>query len=153
MTEAHLTLNDRLTQEMKEAMKQRNQVRLDVIRMIRSQLKYMQIQKGTDFSSEDEILVLQREAKKRREAIEAYEKANATRHLEKEKAELAIIQEYLPKALTEEELTSIIDRIIADTGASTPKDIGKVMQPVMAEVRGKADGRLIQELVRRKLGG
>ena len=148
-----MTLNDRLTQELKEAMKQRNQVRLDVIRMIRSQLKYMQIQKGADFSSEDEILVLQREAKKRREAIEAYEKGNAIKQLEKEKAELEIIQEYLPKALTAEELTSIIDRIIGETGAASPKDIGKVMQPVMAEVRGKADGKLVQEIVRTKLGG
>lgn len=153
MTEGYVTLNDRLAQEMKEAMKQRNQVRLDVIRMIRSQLKYMQIQKGADFSSEDEILVLQREAKKRREAIEAYEKANAAKQLNKEKAELAIIQEYLPKALTEGELNTIIDRFITETGATSPKDIGKVMQPIMAEVRGKADGKQVQELVRKKLGG
>jgi len=136
-----------------EAMKQRDQVRVDVIRMIRSQLKYTQIQKGADFSSEDEILVLQRESKKRREAIEAYEIAKAITRLEKEKTELAIIQQYMPKALSAEELTSVIDRIITETGAATPKDIGKVMQPLMSEVRGKADGRLVQELVRKKLGG
>jgi len=136
-----------------DAMKQRNQVRVDVIRMIRSQLKYTQIQKGADFSSEDEILVLQREAKKRREAIEAYEIANAITRLEKEKTEMAIIQEYMPKALSAEELTTVIERIIAETGAATPKDIGKVMPPLMSEVRGKADGKLVQELVRKKLGG
>lgn len=148
-----MSLSDRLTQDLMEAMKQRDQVRVDVIRMIRSQLKYTQIQKGADFSSEDEILVLQRESKKRREAIEAYEIAKAITRLEKEKTELAIIQQYMPKALSAEELTSVIDRIITETGAATPKDIGKVMQPLMSEVRGKADGRLVQELVRKKLGG
>jgi len=148
-----VSLSDRLTQDLMEAMKQRDQVRVDVIRMIRSQLKYTQIQKGADFSSEDEILVLQRESKKRREAIEAYEIAKAITRLEKEKTELAIIQQYMPKALSAEELTSVIDRIITETGAATPKDIGKVMQPLMSEVRGKADGRLVQELVRKKLGG
>lgn len=148
-----MSLSDRLTQDLMDAMKQRNQVRVDVIRMIRSQLKYTQIQKGADFSSEDEILVLQREAKKRREAIEAYEIANAITRLEKEKTEMAIIQEYMPKALSAEELTTVIERIIAETGAATPKDIGKVMPPLMSEVRGKADGKLVQELVRKKLGG
>jgi uncharacterized protein YqeY len=147
-----LTLSERLTQDLKEATKQRDQVKLNVIRMIRSQLKYAQIQKGTDFSSEDEILVLQREAKKRREAIEAYHKVNAKEKMVKEQAELAIVQKYLPEALTEGELNDIMDRIIADTGAASLKDIGKVMQPLMAEVRGKADGKTVQELVRNKLG-
>ena len=147
-----MTLSERLTQDLKEATKQRDQVKLNVIRMIRSQLKYAQIQKGTDFSSEDEILVLQREAKKRREAIEAYQKVDALEQMEKEKAELAVIQAYLPEALTEQELEDIINKIIADTGADSLKDIGKVMQPLMAEVRGKADGKTVQELVRKKLG-
>ncbi|KPK74487.1 MAG: hypothetical protein AMJ79_13985 [Phycisphaerae bacterium SM23_30] len=147
-----MTLSERLTQDLKEATKQRDQVKLNVIRMIRSQLKYAQIQKGTDFSSEDEIMVLQQEARKRREAIEAYQKANAMAQMKKEQAELAIVQKYLPAALTEEELNDIIDKIITDTGAASPKDIGKVMQPVMAEVLGKADGKIVQELVRKKLG-
>ena len=147
-----MTLSERLTQDLKEATKQRDQVKLNVIRMIRSQLKYALIQKGTDFSSEDEILVLQREAKKRREAIEAYQKVDALEQMAKEQAELAFLQKYLPTALTEDELKDIIDKIIADTGAASPKDIGKVMQPLMAEVRGKADGKTVQELVQKKLG-
>ena len=148
-----MTLSERLALEQKEAMKQRDQLKLNVIRMIRSQLKYMQIQKGTDFSSEDELLVLQREARKRQEAIDAYQQVNAIEKMESEKAELAIIQTYLPSALSEEELISIIDRIIAENQATNPKDIGKVMKPVMSEVRGRADGKVVQELVRKKLGG
>jgi len=148
-----VTLSERLALEQKEAMKQRDQLKLNVIRMIRSQLKYMQIQKGTDFSSEDELLVLQREARKRQEAIDAYQQANALEKMESEKAELKIIQTYLPSALSEEELSSIIDRIIAENQAINPKDIGKVMKPLMTEVRGRADGKVVQELVRKKLGG
>jgi uncharacterized protein YqeY len=148
-----VTLSERLTIDLKEAMKQRNQLKLNVIRSIRSQLKYMQIQKGTDFSSDDELLVLNREARKRQEAIDAYQQANAIEKMESEKAELAIIQTYLPSALSEEELSSIIDRVITESQANNPKDIGKVMKPLMVEVRGRADGKVVQELVRRKLGG
>lgn len=148
-----MTLNDQLALDLKVAMKQRDQLKLNVVRMIRSQLKYAQIQKGTDFSSDDEMLVLQREARKRQEAIEAYQQVNAVEQMEREKAELEIVRSYLPAALSEEELVAIIDHVIAENQAAGPKDIGKVMKPLMAEVRGKADGKVVQELVRKKLGG
>ena len=117
--------------------------------MIRSQLKYAQIQKGTDFSSEDELLVLQKEAKKRRESIVAFEKGNAMAQLEKEKQAMEILQEYLPKALTEDVLHQIIDEIIIETNATSLKNLRKVMFLLMQEVRGKADGKLVQEIVRK----
>jgi hypothetical protein len=120
--------------------------------MIRSQMKYSQIQQGTDFSSEHELMVLEKEAKKRKEAIEAYQQSDATDRIAQEEAELAIIQEYLPKALTEDELKEIVTRVIAETGATTMKDIGMVMRPIMSEVRGRADGKAVQEMVRGILG-
>jgi uncharacterized protein YqeY len=116
--------------------------------MIRSQMKYSQIQQGTDFSSEHELMVLEKEAKKRKEAIEAYRQSGNDDRIAQEEAELAIIQEYLPKALTEDELKEIVTRIINETGATTMKDIGMVMRPIMSEVRGRADGKVVQELVR-----
>jgi uncharacterized protein YqeY len=147
-----VTLSDKLSHDLKQAMKQRDQLKISVIQMIRSQLQYTQIQRGADFSSQDEILVLQQEAKKRREAIDIYQKANVAEKVERQEAELAIIETYLPQALTEQELKDIIDKTIAEVGATSPKDIGKVMQPLMAEVRGRADGRVVQQLVRAKLG-
>jgi uncharacterized protein YqeY len=147
-----VTLSDKLSHDLKQAMKQRDQLKISVIQMIRSQLQYTQIQRGADFSSQDEILVLQQEAKKRREAIDIYQKANVAEKVERQEAELAIVETYLPQALTEQELKDIIDKTIAEVGATSPKDIGKVMQPLMAEVRGRADGRVVQQLVRAKLG-
>lgn len=143
-----MSLSDKLTQDLRDAMKQRDQLRVSVIRMIRSQMKYSQIQQGTDFSSEHELMVLEKEAKKRKEAIKAYKQVGADDRIAQEEAELAIIQEYLPKALTENELKEIVTRVITESGATTIKDIGKVMNPIMSEVRGRADGKAVQELVR-----
>lgn len=147
-----MSLSDKLAQDLKDAMKQRDQLRVSVIRMIRSQMKYSQIQQGTDFSSEHELMVLEKEAKKRKEAIEAYQHSDAADRIAQEEAELAIIQEYLPKALAEDELKEIVTRVIAETGATTMKDIGMVMKPIMSEVRGRADGKMVQEMVRGMLG-
>ena len=143
-----MSLSDKLTQDLRDAMKQRDQLRVSVIRMIRSQMKYSQIQQGTDFSSEHELMVLEKEAKKRKEAIKTYKQVGADDRIAQEEAELAIIQEYLPKALTENELKEIVTRVITESGATTIKDIGKVMNPIMSEVRGRADGKAVQELVR-----
>ena len=147
-----MSLSDKLAQDLKDAMKQRDRLRVSVIRMIRSQMKYSQIQQGTDFSSEHELIVLEKEAKKRKEAIEAYQQSGAADRIAQEEAELAIIQEYLPKALTEDELKEIVTRVIIETGATTMKDIGMVMKPIMSEVRGRADGKVVQELVGGILG-
>ena len=143
-----MSLSDKLTQDLRDAMKQRDQLRVSVIRMIRSQMKYSQIQQGTDFSSEHELMVLEKEAKKRKEAIKTYKQVGADDRIAQEEAELAIIQEYLPKALTEDELKEIVTRVITESGATTIKDIGKVMNPIMSEVRSRADGKTVQELVR-----
>ena len=147
-----MSLSDKLAQDLRDAMKQRDRLRVSVIRMIRSQMKYSQIQQGTDFSSEHELIVLEKEAKKRKEAIEAYQQSGAADRIAQEEAELAIIQEYLPKALTEDELKEIVTRVIIETGATTMKDIGMVMKPIMSEVRGRADGKVVQELVGGILG-
>jgi uncharacterized protein YqeY len=101
---------------------------------------------------DEEVQALITAAKKRKEAIEMYEKAGRKDLADTERQELAVIQGYLPQQLTREEAEAVIRRVIADTGASGPKDMGKVMGPVMKELKGRIDGAVIQELVKSKLG-
>ncbi len=146
-----MSLQEKLTEEMKAAMKAKDTVRLSTIRMLRGQLKNRQIEKGEELTPEEEIAVLQNAAKKRKEAIAAYEKSGRDDLLEKEQQELAIISEFLPKQLSESEIEEVVTRVIADVGATSMKEMGQVMKGAMAELKGRADGKLVQEIVRRKL--
>ncbi len=144
-------LQDKLNEDMKAAMKQAEKLRLETIRMLRAQMKNTQIDKRQPLTPEDEIAVLQNAAKKRREAIEMYKKGGRDDLLEKETAELAIISEYLPQALSEEEVRALIDAVIQETGATTAADFGKVMGKVAQQTKGRADGKVVQQLVRERL--
>ena len=146
-----MSLQEKLTEEMKAAMKAKDTVRLSTIRMLRGQLKNRQIEKGEELTPEEEIAVLQNAAKKRKEAIAAYEKSGRDDLLEKEQQELMIISEFLPKQLSESEIEEVVTRVIADVGATSMKEMGQVMKAAMAELKGRADGKLVQEIVRRKL--
>ncbi len=144
-------LAEKLTEDMKAAMKSGDKARLSTIRQLRAQLKDEQIALGHELSEEEILTVLTRAAKKRREAIDMYEKGGRTDLSEAEKAELAVIQDYLPKALGEEELLALISSAIEQTGASGMADFGKVMKVVMGQTRGRADGKQVQNLVKQQL--
>lgn len=149
-----MTLNERITADMKAAMKSGATLQLSTLRTLRAQLLELS-KRGADvpMTPEDELGVLLSAVKKRKEAIELYEKAGRQELAAQERDELQIINTYLPQQMSREELLPKIDEIIARTGSSSPKDLGRVMGVAMKELKGRADGSLIQELVKHKLGG
>ncbi len=135
-----------------QALKSKDEIRLSTLRLLSSALNYEKIAKQHELSEEEEIVVVKREAKKRQDAIEAYEKAGALDRAEKEKQELSMLKEFLPEEIGEDELLNVIDQIIMEVGASDIKDFGKVMGLVMDKAKGRADGKKVAEIVRSKLG-
>lgn len=145
-----MALLDTLKTDMKTAMKAREKERLGVIRMLISDLKNMLIDKA-ELSEADELSFLSTQAKKRRQSIDEYEKANRADLADIERAELAIIQTYLPAPLSEDEVREIIAAAIEATGAASPSDMGKVMGKVMPQVKGRFDGAAVRPLVQAAL--
>ena len=145
-----MSLKQRIEGEIKSAMLARDKVRLTALRAIKSIILLEETKEGFsgELSAEDELKVLTKSAKQRKDSAEIYEKQNRADLLEVELAELAIIQEFLPKALTTEELVQAIKAIIASSGATGPKDMGKVMGLASKELAGKADGKEISEQVK-----
>ncbi len=146
-----MSILQQLTEDMKQAMKAQDKLKLSTIRLLISQLKNAKIDLGKDLTPEQEISVLMNAAKKRKEAIEAYQTSNRQDLLEKEQQELVIIQQYLPEQMSDEELDRKITEIIVLTGASSLKDLGRVMSEAMKVLKGRADGKKVQQLVRTKL--
>lgn len=140
-----------ISQKIAEAMKARDEIRLSTLRLLSSALNYEFIAKQHVLNEEEELAVVRREVKKRKDAIEAYEKAKATDRAEKEKKEMAILNEFLPAEMSEEEVTKLVDAAIAETGAKSIADMGKVMGAVMAKAGGRADGGVVSNLVKSKL--
>lgn len=145
-----MSLKQRIEGEIKSAMLARDKVRLTALRAIKSIILLEETKEGFsgELSAEDELKVLTKSAKQRKDSAEIYEKQNRADLLEVELAELAIIQEFLPKALSTEELVQAIKAIIANSGATGPKDMGKVMGLASKELAGKADGKEISEQVK-----
>jgi uncharacterized protein YqeY len=149
-------LMEKISADMTQAMKGGEKLRLETLRTLRAALVERQIEKrgaAQIMTPDDELGVLMTAVKKRRESIEQFQKGARTDLVDQEQRELAIIQEYLPKQLTEEEVGAVIEEVVAQTGGTGPSDFGKVMPMVMKQLRGRADGRLVQELVRKRLGG
>jgi uncharacterized protein YqeY len=144
-------LFNQISQDLTQAMKSGDKLALGGLRMIKSDLKYKQIELGRELTDEDCIAVFSSSAKKRQDSIESFSKAGRDDLAANEKAEFEIIKKYLPQQLSESELEKVIGEVIADIGASTPNDLGAVMKSLMPKVKGKADGRLINEIVRKKL--
>lgn len=146
---------DRLNEDMKTAMKAKDKDRLGTIRMLISDVKNAKIQKGGINSELDEneyIAIFKTNLKKRMDAAQAYREGGRTEQAEKEEAEAAIIQEYLPKALSDEELEKVVEKAIAEIGATSMREMGAVMKKVMSEHGGAVDGKAVQQLVQKKLG-
>ena len=148
-----MSLNAKLREDMKLAMKSREALRLSTLRLILSSVSYARIDKGDELTDDEVLGVLSREAKKRRESVEAANRGGRTDIAEREGSELNIINEYLPKQLDEAEVEALVRSIISDVGAVDIKDRGKVMGPLMARTRGRADGKLASEIVERLLRG
>ena len=144
-------LQQNIEDDFKQAMKSKDSVRMDVLRMIKTEIKNKEIEKREPVTDEDIIAILSRLQKQHLESISLYEKGNRKDLMDKEKQELEIIQSYLPKQLSKEELLKLIDTVIQEVGATTIKDMGKVMGAIMPRVKGKADGKTVQNLVREKL--
>ena len=148
-------LKEQIGEDIKTAMKAKDKVRLQTVRGIKKAILEKEVElrpKGQDsLTPEQEIELLSQQAKQRRDSIEQFTNAGRDDLADKEKQELAIIETYLPEQVSDAEIESIVDSLIADSGASTMKDLGKVMGPAMKELKGKADGKKIQELVKSKL--
>jgi hypothetical protein len=152
-----MSLKDRIGDEIKAAMKARDKVRLETIRSIKKAILEKEISvrpQGQETLNEDqEMELLIQLAKQRRDSIEQYTGAGRLDLADRETQELAILEEYLPKQMDDAEIAAVVDATIAKVGAASPKDMGKVMGPVMQALKGRADGKRIQEIVKEKLAG
>ena len=149
-------LKEHIAEQMKAAMKMPDKTRLETLRTLRAALMEKEVEKRgahQTMSPEDEIAVMTSAAKKRKESIEAFEKGGRNDLVEQEKKELVIIQEFLPRQMSAEEIGKVIEQVVTETGASSAGEFGKVMPLVMKQLKGKADGRRIQEMVKKRLGG
>ena len=140
-----------INQEIAKALKAKDEIRLSTLRLLSSALNYEFIAKQHVLAEGEELAVVRREINKRKDAIEAYEKAGARERAEKEKKEMAVLEEYLPAQMTDEELLKIVDEAISVSGATSMADIGKVMGAVMPKVAGRAEGGRISKLVSERL--
>ncbi len=145
------TLKERIESDLKEAMKASDSLRVSTLRLIKSAIKNKEIDKGSSLGDDEVIQVLSSLVKQRRESVEMYQKAGRKDLAEKEEAEIKIIQSYMPEQLSDEEIREVIAEAIKETGATSMKDMGKVMKTVMAKVKGRADGKKVNEMVRQAL--
>lgn len=147
-----MPLNEDLSEDLKQAMKMKEQLRLDVIRMIKAALQNKELEVKRQLDEAETTRTLTTLVKQRKEAAELYQKANRADLLEKEMKEIAIIEHYLPKAPSEEEITQVIQTVIQDSGAKTRGEMGQVMKTVMTRLGGRpVDGKRVSELVRAML--
>jgi uncharacterized protein YqeY len=147
-----MSLRDRLTEDLKLAMKARDQLRMDVIRMIKAAVLNKEVELKKDLDDAEMSRVMAAMIKQRKESMEQYEKGNRSELAAKERQEISIIEAYLPQAVSSEELAAVVDAVIRETGAASLKEMGPVMKAVMARLAGQpVDGRQVSDLVRSKL--
>lgn len=142
---------DQIQSDLKQAQLDRDEIKVSTLRMLISEIQNAKIAKGADLSDEEIISSVQKEAKKRRESVEAFKKGGRERLVLKEEAELKILSAYLPVQLSDEELTKLVEQAITETGASSIKDMGKVIGFVMSKAVGKADGLKVSAVVKSKI--
>ncbi|MBY0122338.1 GatB/YqeY domain-containing protein [Bacillus sp. S/N-304-OC-R1] len=146
-----MSLLERLNEDMKQAMRNKEKDKLTVIRMIKASLQNEAIKLGKDLSEEQELTVLSREVKQRKDSLHEFEKAGREDLVEKIRTELQYVELYMPKQLSEEEVSKIVQETVVETGAKSKADMGKVMAAIMPKVKGKADGALVNKLVQQHL--
>jgi uncharacterized protein YqeY len=146
-----MSLIVRLEEELKQAMVARDEARRDALRLILFSLRSAEKELQRPLHDDEELQVLQRERKRRLEAAEAFRGGGREEQAQREEQELAVLEEFMPSPLSEEELEEIIDDAIAEVGATSIRDLGRVMADVMPQVSGRADGSVVSQLVREKL--
>jgi len=147
-----MSLQEKINTDLKAAMRARDELRMLVLRSLLSSMNYAEIARQKKLDDGGVIEVIGKEIKQRRESIEAYEKGNRKDLADKEKAEMAVLQDYMPAQMSGEEITAIVEKVIAEVGARGPGDKGKVMQKLMPQVKGKADGSEVNNIVTGLLG-
>jgi uncharacterized protein len=147
-----MSLNKQIVADLTTAMKAQDAARTSTLRMVKAAMMNRQIEKGSELDDDDVQKLLRSLVKQRRDSIEQYEKAGRQELVNKEQAEINVIETYLPKAASQEEIEQVVTAVIAETGASSIKDMGKVMKAAQAALAGKnADGRVVSEVVKAKL--
>jgi uncharacterized protein len=141
----------RLEDELTTAMKERDATRRDALRLILSSLRSAEKELQRPLHDDEELQVLQRERKRRLESIEAFQGAGRDEQAAKERAELEVLEQFMPEPISEDELERIVDDVIAEVGATSMRDLGRVMADVMPQIAGRADGSWVSQLVREKL--
>ncbi|MBI2186665.1 MAG: GatB/YqeY domain-containing protein [Acidobacteria bacterium] len=148
-----MTLTEKVNADIATAMKAKDSARLSALRMMKAAIMNKEVEKGRGLDDSEVVQVVTSLVKQRRDSIEQFAKAGRTDLVDKESGEITVLEAYLPPAATPEEIDAAIAAAIAETGAASPRDIGKVMKAVMPKLAGKtADGRAVNEAVRRKLG-
>src|ERR1051325_7211788 len=148
-----MSLKERINADMTAAMKAKEAARLSTLRMVKAAVQNREIEKGGELSDEEMTKLLQSLVKQRRDSVEQYEKAGRAELAEKERAEIAVIEEYLPRAASREEIERAVEEAVAETGAASLKQMGAVMKAALARLAGRnADGRTVSEIVKSKLG-
>lgn len=146
-----MTLKDQLLADLQQSMRQGDERKRSVLRLARGAIQNAEIAKGKSLDDEEVLGVLMKEAKQRRESIEEFRKAGRNDLADAEEAELGILLSYLPQQLSVEEIRDLVRQTIDEVGAAGPKDLGKVMPVIMSRVRGRADGRVVNPIVREEL--
>jgi uncharacterized protein YqeY len=148
-----MALKERLDQDMKQAMRDKAQLKLDTIRMLKSAIKYREIELMKPLDDAGVNGVIATEIKRRRDSVEQYRAGNRQDLADKEQKEIEFLQAYLPQQLTEDEVRAKVDEAVKKVGAQGMKDMGAVMKALMPEVQGRADGKIVSELVKARLSG
>ena len=148
-----MSLKEQLTADMKEAMKNKEKDRLAVIRMVRGAIRQQEIDGQKELGEEDVIAVISKEVKMRRDSIEEFQKGGREDLVGKTQAEIDVLLPYLPAQLSEDEVRELVKAAVEQTGAATPKDMGKVMGVLMPKVKGRADGKMVNTIVKSFLQG
>jgi len=146
-------LKSRLNQDLKEALKAKDEVKLRTVRMLLTAIKNLEVEKMTLATDEDILQIMSKEIKKRQEAIEMYEKGGRQDLAQAERQEIEVIQSYMPKQLSEEEIKEIAKKVISELNLKGPKDVGVAMKAIMPQVKGRADGKLVNKIVSELLSG
>ena len=148
-----MALKERLDEDMKQAMRERAQLKLDTIRMLKSAIKYREIELMKPLDDAGVNGVIATEIKRRRDSVEQYRAGNRQDLADKEQKEIEFLQAYLPQQLTEDEVRAKVDEAVKKVGAQGMKDMGAVMKALMPEVQGRADGKAVSEMVKSRLSG
>ena len=147
-----MNLKDQLTQDMKDAMKKKEQIRLGTIRQIRATMKNKEIELREDLDDEGVLKVISTLVKQHKDSIEQFTHGGRLELAEKEHAELKVLEAYLPQQMSEDEVKALVQEAIAEVGATSMKEMGKVMKVVMPKAQGRADGKLVNQFVKELLG-